>query len=186
MACSEMAVDNQNNHETTALAAENGLPQINGLSLYNGLSSYNGLNTYNGLNVFNGLSSYNGLNSYNGVTNVSLMGSDAGRKTISYLVKCALPAGHQISKQDQYGNWYTYQGGIGVGPGWENGSCDQTCQEAVSACVMAHVNTAAMHIPIWLDSPASAIGWGRRGRHPQPERTVFRHNILAAHRGGHT
>src|SRR5216684_7438338 len=66
-------------------ATDDALSATNGLIGINGLSAYNGLNTYNGLNVFNGLSSYNGLNSYNGVTNVSLMGSDAGRKTISYL-----------------------------------------------------------------------------------------------------
>ncbi|HXI59794.1 MAG TPA: PA14 domain-containing protein, partial [Polyangia bacterium] len=177
MACQEVADLNQSNHESTALSAENGLPQINGLNVYNGLNSYNGLNVYNGLNT------YNGLNSYNGISNLSLMGSDSGRKTVSYLVRCALPAGHQITKQDQYGNWYTFPGAIGVGPGWENGTCDQSCQEAVSACVMAHVNTAAMHIPIWLDSPAAAIGWGRNSSYPNQEGTFFGNIFLPSSSG---
>ena len=34
------------------------------------------------------------------------------------------------------------------------------CQELVSACMMAHVNTAGIHIPLWLDAAAPAIGWG--------------------------
>jgi len=57
---------------------------------------------------------FNGLNSFNG-----LMSTFSGRITTSYLVKCALPAGRKISKQDQSNNWYTYQGAIGVGAGWK-------------------------------------------------------------------
>ena len=39
--------------------------------------------------------------------------------------------------------------------------------------MMAHVNTAGVHIPLWLDSPLSAIGWGQSGTYPNQEGTYF-------------
>ncbi|HXI55559.1 MAG TPA: RICIN domain-containing protein, partial [Polyangia bacterium] len=97
----------------------------------------------------------------------------AGRTTVNYLVRCALPAGHSIRKQDQAGNWVTFTGELGFGAGWENGACDKTCQEGVSACMMARINTAGVHIPLWLDSPAPSIGWGRSTYYPNQEGTFF-------------
>jgi hypothetical protein len=160
--CSESAATDTNQEEGAATASQNGLGDLNGLNSFNGLSSYNGLS------VYNGLSSYNGLNSFNG-----FMGSMQGRQVVSYLVKCALPAGHQIAKQDQTNTWYTYQGAIGLAPGWETGACDKNCQEAISACLMAHINTAGVHIPLWLDSPAPAIGFGQSSAYPNQEGTFF-------------
>src|SRR6266404_450056 len=143
--CTDLSPSDGSGNESAATATENGMPDINGLTSYNGLNSHNGLSTYNGLSSYNGLQSYNGL-----------MSTFDGRITTSYLVKCALAAGHSIKKQDQYNNWFTYQGAIGVGPSWETGSCDTNCQQAISACMMAHVNTAGVHIPLWLDSPLTA------------------------------
>jgi hypothetical protein len=101
------------------------------------------------------------------------MSTTEGRLTVSYLVRCALPAGHSIAKQDANNNWYTYQGDIGVAPGWETGACDGTCQQAISACLMAHINTSGVHIPLWLVSPLSAIGWGTSAQYPNREGTFF-------------
>jgi hypothetical protein len=101
------------------------------------------------------------------------MTSDKGRRTVSYLVRCALPVGRSIVKQDQNGTSYTYGGSIGLAPQWETSACDTHCQEAVTACLMAHVNTAGIHIPLWLDSPATAVGWGRDAGYPNQEGTYF-------------
>src|SRR6266478_1641834 len=79
------------------LAGEDGTNEAQGAVA---ASSDNGLTGINGLNSFNGLSTYNGLTSYNG-----LMSTSDGRMVVSYLVRCALPAGHQITKQDQSGTW---------------------------------------------------------------------------------
>jgi hypothetical protein len=160
--CSESAATDSSDAQGEATATQNGMPDINGLSTYNGLNSHNGLNVYNGLNTYNGLNSYNGL-----------MSTFDGRLTTSYLVKCALPAGRQVTKQDQYNAWYTYQGAIGMGPGWESGTCDANCQQGISACMMAHVNTAGVHIPLWLDSPATSVGWGQSPDYPNEEGTYF-------------
>jgi hypothetical protein len=46
--------------------------------------------------------------------------------------------------------------------------------EAVSACMLAHVNTSGVHVPLWLDSPDPAIGWGvDRTNYPMQEGTFF-------------
>jgi len=102
-----------------------------------------------------------------------LMTSWSGRNTVRYLVRCALPAGHSLVKQDAYGNAYTYYGEIGLAPGWENGACDAACEQYVSACLMAHVNTAGISIPIWLDAANPAIGWGQNASYPNQEGTFF-------------
>jgi hypothetical protein len=168
LGCAETAPTDFSVEEGEAIASQNGLNAFNGLNAYNGLNSFNGLNSYNGLSVYNGLNSYNGLSSYNG-----LMSMTDGRMLVSYLVRCALPAGRQITKQDQNNVWYTYKGAVGMGPGWETGACDKTCQEGISACLMAHINTAGVHIPLWLDSPASAVGFGQSSDYPNQEGTYF-------------
>jgi hypothetical protein len=147
---------------------ESDLTATNGLSMINGLSMTNGLGAGNGLSMLNGLSTSTGLSSSSG-----LMTSMAGRITVAYLVRCALPSGHKIVKSDQNGTSWTFAGAIGVAPSWESGACDTNCQEAVSACMMAHVNVAGVHVPIWLDSPLSAIGYGKSSSYPNEEGTFF-------------
>ena len=127
-----------------------------------------GVGTAAGLGTVNGLNSTNGLASGSGLMTTSL-----GRAQVQYIVRCALPAGHSIVKQDQYGTNYTYTGLFGMGAGWESGACDQTCQEYVSACVMAHVNTAGLHVPIYVDAPAASVGWGQDPDFPNQEATFF-------------
>jgi hypothetical protein len=165
------------------LNAENGLSEINGLS-GNGLSgnglSGNGLSG-NGLSG-NGLSG-NGLSGNglimnalgaNGLTaSTYLMNSASGRSTVSYLVRCALAANHSITKQDLTGASYTFTGQIGVAPEWEWGTCGSDCQQQVSACMLAHVNTSGQHIMLWLDGDSAAIGWGRSADYPYQEGSFF-------------
>ena len=143
-----------------AVSSPNGLRMINGLSMTNGLSSANGLSMTNGLSSVNGLSMTNGL-----------LTSDTGRTTLGYLVRCALPAGHSIRKAYN-GTTYTFAGQLGLGAGWETGACDTNCQQLVSACMMAHVNTSGKHINLWIDSP-TIIGLGRNSAYPMQESAFF-------------
>ncbi len=39
--------------------------------------------------------------------------------------------------------------------------------------MMAHLNVAGVHVPIWLDSPISAIGYGSSSSYPNEEGTFF-------------
>jgi hypothetical protein len=157
----DLAGDSQ---ETTgdAVASANGLAAINGLAATNGLAASNGLALSNGLAGTNGLAATNGL-----------MTTAAGRNTVAYLVRCALPAWDSLVKQDQNGTSYTFQGQIGVAPQWKTGACDSTCQENVSACMMAHVNTSGRHVALWLDGTSPAIGWGRSPSYPMQESAFF-------------
>jgi hypothetical protein len=152
--------------ETSAAVSENGL-SMNGLSL-NGLSM-NGL-SMNGLSL-NGLS-LNGL-SLNGLSMNGLMSTDGGRKLSEYIVKCALPDGHDLMKQDQYGNPYTLHGHLGLAPEWETGACGGPCKRWISACMLAHVNTAGVHIPINVVGQNIGIGWGQEPDYPNQEGTFF-------------
>ena len=104
------------------------------------------------------------------------MTTSGGRKTISYLVKCALSAGDTLVKQDQNGTNYTFAGGIGLCPAWKNGGVygNAQCMEGLSACMIAHVNTSGVHVPLWLDSNDPSIGWGiDRVNYPMQEGTFF-------------
>jgi hypothetical protein len=150
-----------------ALASANGLRAINGLRARNGLSE-------NGLTAINGSTSLNGLRSRNGLaSNTGLMTTPEGRDTVAYLVRCALPSGQSITKQDQNGVSYTFQGKIGVAPQWGDAACDQQCQQHVTACMLAHVNTTGRHIPLWIVGDSQAIGWGQSPDFPYQEGSFF-------------
>jgi len=138
----------------------------------NGLSG-NGLSG-NGLSG-NGLSG-NGLLMNALTTGIvpsgAMINSTAGRATITYIVRCALATGHTINAKDSNNVSYPFTGAIGVAPEWETGTCGTTCQERMSACLLAHVNTSGVHIPIWLDSEG-AIGWTQNSSYPYQEGSFF-------------
>ena len=162
--CGEMDVDvgADVGAEDQAATTENGLSVVNGLSVSNGLSVVNGLSVANGLSVVNGLASGSGL-----------MSSTTGRTQVKYIVRCALPATASITKKDQYGKIYTFQGLMGLAPQWYDGACGQQCQEDVSACLLAHVNTAGIHVPLWIVSQNTAVGWGQDPEFPNMEGAFF-------------
>lgn len=147
------------------LASANGLPALNGLGTNNGLGTQNGLNLNSGLSTQSGLASGTGL-----------MATASGRVIVAYLVRCALPAGRSVSKTDASGTSYTFQGSLGVAPKWETGKCDGTCQAWVSACMVAHINTAGINVPLWIVADSKAqpqIGWGLNAAYPYQEGSFF-------------
>jgi hypothetical protein len=151
---------------------------LNGLSMTNGLSMVNGLSG-------NGLSG-NGLLmtalKTGVVTGGTFVNSTSGRNTLTYIVRCALPSGHSISAKDSGGTSYSFSGGIGVAPEWETGTCNTTCQERMTGCLLAHVNTSGVHIPIWLDSEG-AIGWGQNSSYPFQEGSFFGNIFVSPPKG---
>jgi hypothetical protein len=101
------------------------------------------------------------------------MTTSAGRDTIKYIVRCALPAGTTLTKKDQNGVSYSFPGQFGVAPQWADGACDLGCQQSVSACVLAHVNTTGQNISIWMNGSAPGVGWGQSQNHPFEEGSFF-------------
>src|SRR5260370_22269005 len=160
--CGELDPSDGDQGVHSLLVTVNGLASINGLSSTNGLATGNGLSTTNGLGTSNGLSSTNGL-----------MTTADGRNTVAYLVRCALAAGTSIVKKDQYGNSYTFPGEMGLATQWRDNTCDGACQERISSCMLAHVNTAGVHIPLWVVSEDPSVGWGLNSLYPNQAGSVF-------------
>lgn len=81
------------------------------------------------------------------------------RQFLKYVVSCALDEDQTLSVRvgDQT---YDFPGSLGLEPQWgaRRGSCDETCQRWVSACVLARVDAAGVErkISIRGDHPALA------------------------------
>jgi hypothetical protein len=161
-------------NDEQSLQTDNGLQDINGMTSTNGLSG-NGLSG-NGLSG-NGLSGnglvLDGLAGTGIQSSTYLMNSAGGISTLNYLVKCALPLNHNITKLDAGGVSHTFLGQIGVAPQWETGTCNSDCQELVTACMLAHVNTTGQHYSIWIDGDGAGIGWGQSTSFPYQEGSFY-------------
>ena len=162
-----------------AVASMNGMA-MNGMAM-NGMSmngmAMNGL-AMNGM-AMNGMA-MNGLSTVGGLSSTSgLMTTAGGRDIVTYMIRCAYPAGQSLVKQDQYGNSYTFAGSIGIAPEAAAGPCDLDCQEKISACMLAHVNNSGQHISIWMVGPDPGIGWGGSSDFPYQEGAFFG-NIFAS------
>ena len=190
--CAEEA-DQVEADQAAAIQSENGF-NFNGFAFngfnFNGMSfngfNYNGFNfngmAFNGMNyngmAYNGMSyngmSFNGLATSGGLATTSgLMTTEGGRQFVDYMVKIGYPAGHSLTKQDQFGNSYTFQGALGVAPEIESGICNLDCQEKMSGALLAHVNNSGLHVGIWLVGPDNGIGWGTSPDFPYQEGTYF-------------
>ena len=175
-ACADLG-DDADGDEAAAVEGTNGLVSsptastaINGLSLTNGL-----VVDERPLQHQRSLTDQRALQHERPVETNGLMTTDGGRKTVAYLVKCALAANDTLVKQDAERTSVHLPGGLGLCPQWKNGgiATDRACQNMVSACMMAFVNTAGVHIPIWLDSESPTIGWGVSPNYPKQEGTFF-------------
>ena len=159
-----------------AALGENGL-MGNGL-MGNGLTN-NGL-MGNGL-MGNGLMG-NGLTA-NGLTSIAgLQGTlDAdplAQMFLKYLISCALPADQTVVIASADGTTsYTFPGGLGVAPEWgsDTGSCDATCQQWVSSCVISRVNYLGVHVPLSIrgDNPGLVEVGTEATDYPNREATYF-------------
>ncbi len=136
------------------LAGENGVT-LNGVTL-NGVT-LNGV-TLNGVTL-NGVT-LNGV-TLNGVTLNGLVVTPAfsawfsqdaalNAMVMKYLVRCAVPEGETRSYQDAAtGTWYTWQGSLGLAPGWSKGKrMNEREQQLISACMAAHANKYGQHVPL--------------------------------------
>jgi hypothetical protein len=90
----------------------------------------------------------------------SLLGSKAGRDVLTYLVRCALPAGQNVSGAAG-GKVYSFSGLVGVAPTWLTQSLSLSGRRWMTACLLAHVNAYDEEVPISL-----------RGNHPALSTTV--------------
>ncbi len=113
------------------------------------------------------------------------MTTEGGRQFINYMVKIAYPTGHSLTKTDQNGVSYTFQG-----PPWacapEVGVRHLRCRlpgEAVGRRLLAHVNNSGLHVGLWLVGPDNGIGWGSSPNFPFQEAAYFG-NLFAGNMPG--
>jgi hypothetical protein len=78
-------------------------------------------------------------------------------KLLQYIYSCAMPAG-ATKVLDPEGANVVLEGAIGLAPTWDSdgGSCDESCQRWVSACVLARTNAYGVKVDISMRAPDTA------------------------------
>ena len=76
------------------------------------------------------------------------------RELLKYIVSCALPPTSKVDFTSE-GVDYSYPGELGLTPKWglPGGTCSETCQRWISACVMARVDYLGEKVSISLRGP---------------------------------
>lgn len=107
-----------------------------------------------------------------------VLANDDTRITGKYLVECALPLGASITKTVE-GQELVLEGRLGLAPEWEDGVCDEDCQQWVSACLLARTNVSERSIHISLRADHPAIGLEGHSDFPIYEASFFGNLFVA-------
>jgi hypothetical protein len=92
--------------------------------------------------------------------------------TARYTVECALPLGESVTKVVN-GVQVVLDGALGLAPEWQDGTCDEDCQEWVSACLLARTNVSGQTVGLWLNADHPALGFGANPSYPNYEASFF-------------
>ena len=122
----------------------------------------------------------------NALTNNALLSTALtdpnAREVLKYIVSCALPPTSQVSFVAD-GVSYSYPGQLGLAAPWggAGGTCNTTCQQWVSACVMARVDYLGAQVLISVrgDTPALAATRSEQNTYTVREGTYFGNIFLA-------
>ena len=101
-----------------------------------------------------------------------LMASEEGILTAAYLLRCALPSTDSIRIKDYTGGLVVLKGELGLTPAWKESSCNNACQEKVSACLMAFTNGDGVNVNIEMSAPF-ALGVGHSKDYPYQEAAFY-------------
>lgn len=152
--------------ETNAQAGseDGGGGRTGGDWIINGLSEP----TVSGVNTAYALDSPEGLGSEGWLAE----GDPDGAKVIQYLVECALEQGDSIEVVGPV-ETYEFWGHVGLAPEWKDGPCDTTCQQWVSACLIARTNETGEDVVIFVQGGHSSLGYGTDPEYPHYEGVFF-------------
>jgi hypothetical protein len=81
----------------------------------------------------------------------------AGDMLAKYVARCALRADQTLERATSEGEQRAHQGELGLAPEWLDGTCDDACQEKVSACLLALTNRTGKHVGVGLLSSAPSL-----------------------------
>jgi hypothetical protein len=132
--------------------------------LINGLSEP----TVSGVKTAYALDSPQGL----GAEGWLVEGDPDGEKVIGYLVECALDEGDSVVVESTAGT-YVFHGDVGLAPEWKSGPCNESCQQWVSACLLARTNEVGADVMIFVQSTHPSLGFGYDEEFPNFEGTFF-------------
>lgn len=124
--------------------------------------------------------SLNGLSSTalssNGLmlSQTQLLATPEGRDLLTYIVRCALPAGASLTGSDGITS-YTFPGLVGLAPEWVTMPLAPKGQRWMTACLLAHANGFGIEVPISLRGahPALSSTPNERGAYSRQEVSFF-------------
>jgi hypothetical protein len=77
---------------------------------------------------------------------------------VKYTARCALAADQFLeATEPDSGGKVRFPGAMGLAPEWLNGTCDTSCQEKVSACLLSLSNRTGRHVQLSLLSAAPSM-----------------------------
>ena len=113
--------------------------------------------------------------------NGALMSTSTGIVVATYLVECALAANQSVTKTRQAdGQTFVLSGRVGLAPQWLAGGCDESCQQWVSACLLARTNVTGQTVKLWISADHPAVGLGDHGNYSLYEATFYGNVFRAA------
>ncbi len=107
----------------------------------------------------------------------TMAATSQGKKALTYLVHCALPAGQSVTATVN-GNSYVYSGGLGLAPGWPTGALSDADQKIVSACVISRANVFGVNVNISLRGNATLAPTTQESTDYQIQEGAFWGNIF--------
>ena len=117
----------------------------------------------------------------NALTDDALSDPNA-REVLKYIASCALPATSAIDFTVD-GVAYSFPGELGLASSWgqNGGTCNTSCQETVSACVIARLDHLGEHVEISLRGKASGLATSssERAAFPVAEGAYYGNIFLA-------
>lgn len=90
-------------------------------------------------------------------TNLNTMAtSPNGRSVLTYVVGCALNAGHNVTATVNGVN-FTFNGAIGLADGWTSSGLTPTQEQWVSGCVLSRLNRTGATVSISMRGSSTAL-----------------------------
>lgn len=105
----------------------------------------------------------------------SLIETEDGREVFSYIVSCALDSGDSITVEDSAGTPYSFDGQIGLAPGWADATPTVEERQWVTSCLLSRTNYFGVPVAISMRGahPALETSPGEEEAFPVQEGTYY-------------